>query len=376
MLTFGEGKTRRSTMALVLRHKQHMLKFKFKAGTSRGELTEKRTWILNVHESHHPEVFGLGECGPLAGLSIDDHEEYNYYIDRIALDLKKQDMPASEEAVYELAQKMVPKELPALRFGLETALLDLLNEGQRMIFKNRLVASGDRLPINGLIWMGDEAWMKDQIDEKLSSGYSCIKLKIGAIDFDKECGLLEAIRKDYTADQITLRVDANGAFQTNEALAKLKRLAEYELHSIEQPIMPHQPEAMQMICKHSKVPIALDEELIGVHGVEEKRELLRFIQPQYIVLKPTLLGGFANTKEWIELAENQGIDWWVTSALESNIGLNAITQFAASFPIVMPQGLGTGQLYDNNFESPLTVEKGFISYDQKAKWRLEGLDFD
>ncbi|MEQ9302254.1 MAG: o-succinylbenzoate synthase [Cyclobacteriaceae bacterium] len=363
-------------MALVLRHKQHVLKFKFKAGTSRGELTEKRTWILKVHESHHPEVYGLGECGPLAGLSIDDHEEYDHFIDRIAPDLKKQEMPSTEEEVHDLVRRMVPKELPALRFGLETALLDLLNEGQRMIFKNRLVASGDKLPINGLIWMGDEAWMKDQIEEKLTAGYSCIKLKIGAIDFDTECKLLEAIRKDYSADQITLRVDANGAFQTNDALAKLKRLAEYELHSIEQPIMPHQPEAMQMICKHSKVPIALDEELIGVHGIEEKRELLRFIKPQYIVLKPTLLGGLWSTREWIDLAENTGIGWWITSALESNIGLNAITQFTASFPVEMPQGLGTGQLYDNNFESPLTVDKGFISYDQKAKWGLDELVFD
>lgn len=363
-------------MALVLRHKQHVLRFKFKAGTSRGELTEKRTWILNVHESHHPEVFGLGECGPLAGLSIDDHEEYDHYIDRIAQDLKKQDMPTSEEEVYDLARRMVPKELPALRFGLETALLDLLNEGQRMIFKNGLVASGDRLPINGLIWMGEESWMKNQIDEKLAAGYSCIKLKIGAIDFEKECGLLEAIRKNYSADQVTLRVDANGAFQTNEALAKLKQLAQYDLHSIEQPIMPHQPEAMQMICKHSKVPIALDEELIGVHGLEEKRELLRFIKPQYIVLKPTLVGGLASTREWISLAEEQDIAWWITSALESNIGLNAITQFTASFSVGMPQGLGTGQLYENNFDSPLTVDKGFISYDQKAKWDLEGLAFD
>lgn len=362
-------------MALVLRHKRHVLKFKFKAGTSRGELTEKVTWILNVHESHHPEVFGLGECGPLAALSIDDHEEYNYYIDRIAHDLKGQDMPSSEGEVYKLVSKLVPKELPAMRFGLETALLDLLNEGQRMIFKNRLVASGDRLPINGLIWMGDEAWMKDQIEEKLASGYTCIKLKIGAIDFDKECGLLEAIRKNYSADQITLRVDANGAFQTNEALAKLKRLAEYELHSIEQPIMPHQPEAMQMVCKHSKVPIALDEELIGVHGAEEKRELLRFIQPQYIVLKPTLVGGLASTKEWISLAEDQGISWWITSALESNIGLNAITQFTASYPVEMPQGLGTGQLYENNFDSPLTVGAGYIHYDQKKKWNLDALNF-
>lgn len=363
-------------MALVLRHKQHVLKFKFKAGTSRGALTEKKTWILNVHESHHPEVYGLGECGPLKALSIDDHDEYEYFIDRIAVDLKHEPMPAAEEEIYELARRMVPKELPALRFGLESALLDLLNEGQRMVFKNGLVASGDRLPINGLIWMGDEAWMKDQIYEKLATGYTCIKMKIGAIDFDKECALLASIRKQYTADQITLRVDANGAFQTNEALAKLKRLADYDLHSIEQPIMPHQPEAMQMICKHSKVPIALDEELIGVYGAEEKRELLRFIKPAYIVLKPTLVGGLASTREWIGLAEDQGVGWWITSALESNIGLNAITQFTAGYPISMPQGLGTGQLYENNFTSPLSVKAGYIHYDQDIKWQLDALMFD
>ncbi len=362
-------------MALVLRYKAHTLKFKFKAGTSRGVLTEKKTWLLNVHESHHPEVYGLGECGPLEGLSIDDHPEYEPFIERVAQGLRQEAMPGSEGEVYSLVKQVVPKELPALRFGLESALLDLLNEGQRMIFKNRLVASGDRLPINGLIWMGDIEWMRDQIAEKLEAGYSCIKLKIGALDFEKECELIEGIRKRYSADQITLRVDANGAFRTNEALAKLKRLGEYDLHSIEQPIMPHQPEAMQMVCKHSKVPVALDEELIGVHGEEEKRELLRFIQPQYLVLKPTLLGGMAYTKDWIGLAQEKGIGWWITSALESNIGLNAITQFTASFPVGMPQGLGTGQLYENNFDSPLRVSRGCISYDQDTPWRLDGLQF-
>ncbi|MEM8894375.1 MAG: o-succinylbenzoate synthase [Bacteroidota bacterium] len=360
-------------MALVLNHATHNLKFKFKAGTSRGVLTEKQTWIITLHESHHPEVFGLGECGPLVGLSVDDHEDYAPFIDKVAQRIKREELPKSEDEVYALAGAIVPSELPALRFGLETALLDLLNEGQRMIFKNRLVASGDKLPINGLIWMGDISWMKEQIAEKLEAGYDCIKLKIGALDFEDECELIEQIRREYSADKITLRVDANGAFKTNEALARLKRLGEYDLHSIEQPIMPHQPEAMQMVCKHSKVPVALDEELIGVNGTEEKRELLRFINPKFIVLKPTLVGGLASTREWIDLAEENDIDWWMTSALESNIGLNAITQFTASFPVGIPQGLGTGQLYVNNIDSPLKVESGFISYDQSKTWRLDQL---
>ena len=278
MLTFGKGNSSGFSMALVLRYAPHKLRFKFKAGTSRGVLTEKMTWLLNIHEAHHPEVFGLGECGPLVGLSIDDHQDYVPYLDRLAHDIKDEQLPTSESEVYELVHRVIPIELPALRFGLETGLLDLINDGQRVIFKNRLVASGDQLPVNGLIWMGDLVWMKEQINEKLEAGYSCIKLKIGALDFEDECKLIEGIRSEYGSDKITLRVDANGAFRTNEALAKLKRLGEYDLHSIEQPIMPSQPEAMQMVCKHSKVPVALDEELIGVHDRQQSPE--QSIQPR------------------------------------------------------------------------------------------------
>ncbi|WP_317170122.1 o-succinylbenzoate synthase [Rhodocytophaga rosea] len=261
---------------------------------------------------------------------------------------------------------LIGNTLPAIQFGVETALLDLRNGGKRIIFKNDFSAGKTGIPINGLIWMGKPEFMRQQIDEKLMQGYTCLKLKIGALDFDKECELLGYIRKQYPAEQITLRVDANGAFSTGDALEKLKILAQYDLHSIEQPIRQGQWSEMASLCRHTPLLIALDEELIGV--IDKKQELLQTIHPQFIILKPSLLGGFHHSLEWIKLAEKMNIGWWITSALESNIGLNAISQFTASLNNPLPQGLGTGQLYSNNITSPLEISKGYLHYNLARSW--------
>ncbi|MGB7786581.1 MAG: o-succinylbenzoate synthase, partial [Salinimicrobium sp.] len=226
------------------------------------------------------------------------------------------------------------------------------------------------IPINGLVWMGEERFMKEQIIQKIEQGFSCIKLKIGAIDFETEIGLLKYIRKEFSSEEIEIRVDANGAFSASEAMEKLKKLSELELHSIEQPVKQGQWELMAQLCEKTPLPIALDEELIGITGVTKKQELLQTIKPQYLIFKPSLIGGFRGTDEWISLAEKQKTGWWITSALESNVGLNAIAQYTFSTNNPMPQGLGTGGLYTNNFEAPLEVEKGHLWYRPKQEWKF------
>jgi L-alanine-DL-glutamate epimerase-like enolase superfamily enzyme len=236
------------------------------------------------------------------------------------------------------------------------------------LFPSEFSRGKDHISINGLIWMGDEQFMKEQISEKLQAGFTTLKMKIGAIDFRTELDILQSIRKDYSPSQLELRVDANGAFTEKDAMSKLRQLATFEIHSIEQPVKAGQWELMTDLCKVSPIPIALDEELIGVLYKEEKRAMLKKIQPQFIILKPSLIGGFQGSKDWIEIAEDLGIGWWITSALESNIGLNAIAQFCYTLNNDMPQGLGTGSLFDNNIDSPLFVSKGALHYDPKQKW--------
>jgi o-succinylbenzoate synthase len=263
---------------------------------------------------------------------------------------------------------LVGEAYPALHFGFETALLDLRHGGQRVIFPGPFPKGKTAIPINGLIWMGPAAQMRTQIEEKLAQGYTCLKMKIGAIDFAAECGLLAAVRDRFPPEQITLRVDANGAFSPAEAPRKLEILSGFGLHSIEQPIRAGQAAEMARLCRESPVPVALDEELIGVQRYADKRELLTRLRPPFIILKPTLLGGFAHCREWIELAGGLGIGWWMTSALESNVGLNAISQFTASLHPTLPQGLGTGQLYHNNIPSPLRIRNGQLLYEQGIEW--------
>lgn len=346
---------------MKLFYQKHTLKFRFEAGTSRGILTQRDTYFLHLFSENQPEIVGIGEASPLAGLSIDDMPNFEERVHHFCQIFNREGFKNTLDMTGNWILEQT-KLFPSLRFAIETALKDLVNGGIRKIYDNDFFNLGKPLPINGLVWMGTEDFMREQIEEKLAKGFSCIKLKIGAIDFDKELALLQSIRKRFSAAQITLRVDANGAFLPSDALEKLKALTKYDLHSIEQPIKPKQIEAMQKLCTETPLPIALDEELIGIEDFEEKEKLLEQIKPQYIILKPTLLGGFHATEEWIRLAENKKIGWWITSALESNIGLNAICQFTAQFSPTLPQGLGTGQLYHNNIEMPLVVEKGEIFY--------------
>jgi L-alanine-DL-glutamate epimerase-like enolase superfamily enzyme len=264
-------------------------------------------------------------------------------------------------------------EFPSIQFGVEMAFLSLQSKTPFELFPSSFTKGNDAIRINGLVWMGDEAYMKSQIEEKLAQEFTCIKLKIGAIDFEKELELLRYIRQNFDAKTIEIRVDANGAFNSFEALDKLKQLAVFELHSIEQPIQKNNTDLMADLCKSTPFPIALDEELIGVFLFSEKEALLKKIRPQYIILKPSLVGGFKGTLEWISIANSLNIDWWITSALESNIGLNAITQFTFTLQNPLPQGLGTGGLYTNNFDGPLEINKGHIQYNKAKNWDISNL---
>jgi len=357
-----------SSFKVRAEYTKYRLNFKFDAGTSRGVLKTKDTFFIRVSSDQFSGVLGYGEAGPLPQLSTDDVPGFEEKLQLVCRDISGISVPGTEEGILDFVSEKVPTELPSVRFAMETALLDLLNGGRRRVLKNAFYDDHQSIAINGLIWMGTREFMLEQIRQKLDQNYNCIKLKIGSIDFEQECGLLEFIRKQYSADQVTLRVDANGAFSAKEALSKLRRLADYGLHSIEQPIKQGQREAMNALCRLSPVPIALDEELIGVNDIREKQSLLREINPQYIILKPTLVGGIQSTREWIALAEEMGVGWWMTSALESNIGLNAVAQLTSTYHPNIPQGLGTGQLYHNNIDSPMTIDKGEIVYDAHRGW--------
>lgn len=352
-------------------YRKYTLDFKFDAGTSRGVLKTKDTFFIRVSSQRFPGLFGYGEAGPLPKLSMDDVPDFEDKLHQVCQDISNRPMPESEKHILNLLSQVVPAELPSVRFALEVALLDLIHGGRRKIFTNAFYDSRSAININGLIWMGEPEFMLEQIQQKLEQGYNCIKMKIGSIDFDQECTLLAFIRERYSSDQITLRVDANGAFLPEEALSKLKQLSAFGIHSIEQPIRQGQWEAMKDLCAQSPIPIALDEELIWLNDSKEKSRLLEEIKPQYIILKPTLVGGIKASREWIALAEEKDIGWWMTSALESNVGLNAIAQLTSTYHPTLPQGLGTGQLYHNNIDSPLTVNQGRIFYDRSGAW--EGL---
>ncbi len=366
-------------MPLTATYRKHTLQFKFEAGTSRGVLTARDTYFIQITDAARPGIAGVGEASPLKGLSIDDVPGFEDHLREVCRRFSA--LPESVLADPHWLTDLVGEAYPALRFGFETALLDLRHGGRRVIFPGPFPEGNLAVPINGLIWMGPAAQMRTQIEEKLAQGYTCLKLKIGAIDFAAECDLLAAVRDRFPPERITLRVDANGAFSPAGAPAKLEALSRFGLHSIEQPIRAGQPAEMARLCRVSPVPVALDEELIGVQRYDDKRELLTRLRPPFIILKPTLLGGFAHCREWIELAEGLGIGWWMTSALESNVGLNAISQFTASLHPTLPQGLGTGQLYHNNIPSPLRIDKGHLRYEINGDRRREegrpeeGLDF-
>jgi len=357
-------------MPLKISFQPHTLRFKKAAGTSRGVLTRKTSWILRVTDIEEPGIEGIGECGPLAGLSIDDIPDFESRLSGVCDLFNELNLEVFPFNLGIILDQVVPLTLPSLRFGIEMALLDFMNGGRRVYFNNDFTAGAKGILMNGLIWMGSFEEMNDQIKLKLAQGYTTLKMKVGAIDFEQECRILNGVRSRYSSNEITLRVDANGAFSTDHVMDKLKRLAEFDLHSIEQPIKAGQLDCMAELCEISPIPVALDEELIGIYDYRQKFALLKKIKPQYVILKPTLLGGFRHTKEWIEIANRLNIPWWITSALESNIGLSAIAQFTASFRNHLPQGLGTGQLYDNNFESPLSIQTGRLFNDPNGAWQI------
>lgn len=335
---------------------KHILQFKRPSGTSRGIMTEKETWLLKIEEN---DKIGIGECGLLRSLSFDDQPNYEEKLQWVV-----ENIHLGKETLWEALRHW-----PSIQFGVEQAFLSLKSENPFILFPSEFTDGKKSISINGLIWMGEELFMKEQIDEKLANGFSCVKLKIGAIDFQTEVNLLKYIRQHYSSNKIELRVDANGGFTTDNALKKLEVLATLDLHSIEQPIKQHQINEMAQLCKTTPLPIALDEELIGVTQLKEKRALLEKIKPQYIILKPSLIGGFKGSMEWIDLAEELSIGWWITSALESNIGLNAIAQWTFTLNNSMPQGLGTGALYTNNIDAPLVVKNGALWYDKNLSWQ-------
>ena len=343
---------------LVARYSKYILKFKNPSGTSRGILVEKETWFVILEKNNK---IGIGECGLLRGLSCDDRPEYE---DRLNWACQNIDMGL--EALWEALI-----EFPSIQFGLETAFLSLKSTHPFLLFPSAFTAGIDKMLINGLVWMGTEPYMKTQIEQKLKEGFTCIKLKIGALDFDLELSLIRFIRQHFTAAEIEIRVDANGAFAPSEALEKLNKLARYSIHSIEQPIATNQLAVMHHLCKKTPLPIALDEELIGIFTIDEKEALLLQTKPQFIILKPSFIGGFKGTLQWIELAKKHDVGWWVTSALESNIGLNAIAQWTYLQQNKLPQGLGTGGLYTNNFDCPLQVAAGYLTYNQNLDWKCD-----
>lgn len=336
-------------------YKKYVLQFKQPSGTSRGILTEKETWFIILK---HNEKWGIGECGILRGLSFDDKPNYQETLDWVVKNIH-----LGKEKLWEELQNW-----PSIQFGIEQAFLSLESENPLVLFPSLFTENGIPIAINGLVWMGTPEFMKQQIDQKIKDGFTCVKLKIGALDFEQELALLEYIRQEFSSEKIEIRVDVNGGFNSIDALNKLIKLSELELHSIEQPIKINQHDTLTELCKLSPVDIALDEELIGVVKMQDKENLLLKIRPKYLILKPSLLGGFKGCMQWIQLAEKYKIGWWVTSALESNIGLNAISQWTFMMQNKMPQGLGTGGLYTNNIESSLVVKNGLLYFDKTKPW--------
>lgn len=335
---------------------KYTLKFKQPGGTSRGVLNKKESYFIFIEERG---IIGIGECGILKGLSADDVPDYEKALQWTCINVHIGLVALREEL----------KRFPSIYFGVEQALSDFKSHGEKQFFNEPFVNGKQGIPINGLIWMGEPAFMTNQVKAKLKDGYTCLKMKIGAIDWQNELTILKDIRAEYKEEQIELRVDANGAFSSEEARKILDQLYELNIHSIEQPIKKGQIQEMASLCESTPVPIALDEELIGVFEKDNQRKLLETIKPQYIILKPSFIGGWHGSDQWIDLANQFNAGWWITSALESNVGLNAIAQYTASKKPSMPQGLGTGGLYSNNIDSPLEINKGKLWYNIRKEWQ-------
>lgn len=324
-------------------------------------MTEKETYFLRLTDTDSG-VTGIGECALFRGLGADDTPDYAARLAALCADINA-------------GRPVDVSNSSSLTFGLETAMLDLANGGNGIIYDTPWSRGRSSITINGLVWMGSEEEMAARIAEKLAAGFRCVKLKIGGIDFDSELKLLEGIRSRFSPEELELRLDANGAFTPADAPAKLQELSRFGIHSIEQPIKPGQWFAMAALCAKSPIPIALDEELIGVSDTKRRHTMLSTIRPAYIILKPSLCGGLKATLDWIEEARQQHIGWWITSALESNVGLNAIAQLASTLHLRLPQGLGTGQIYTDNIPSPLHLDGDRLGYNPSAAWDYSSLDF-
>lgn len=331
----------------------YMLKFKQPAGTSRGVLTEKPTYLIKIYDEHNPEVYGLGECAVFPGLSPEADHRYEYKLIELLANIA-------------IGRPTDLTHHSSIQYGLEQALRDYSGGGHGIYYPSKFIEGQGEIIINGLVWMGSYDEMLDRLETKIRDGFRCIKIKIGAIDLQEELSLIRKIRDRYDVHDVMIRVDANGGFNMDTVLPVLKRLADFGVHSIEQPIAPGDNELMRFLCDVSPLPIALDESLIGVVGSERKACLLQEIKPAYIILKPALCGGFSGAEEWISMAERLGIGWWITSALESNIGLNALAQWTATLGVDKPQGLGTGNLYINNFHTPIRTDGQRLHYDPSA----------
>ena len=336
---------------------RYRLDFINPAGTSRGVLYKKDTYFLKICDEQCPERFGIGECALFKGLSAEDNDGYE---DKL------------RELCHNISQG-VDTDLSAhssILFGLESAILDFSNGCRRVCYDNGFATGDYHIPINGLVWMGTKDEMIARIDEKVNAGFGVIKLKIGAIDFEQELAMIRHLRTRYTDKDLTIRLDANGGFTPDNEGERLKRLSEYAIHSIEQPIKPGQWEAMAKVCEESPIPVALDEELIGITNPMMMMSLLRSIRPHYIVLKPSLMGGFSGSTDWLKMAAQFNIGGWITSALESNVGLNALAQWVAMLQPRIPQGLGTGALYSNNIDSPLEQKEDYLWSNPEKTWHL------
>ena len=341
----------------------YTLKFTSPAGTSRGTMHTKNSWFIRIWDTETPHISGIGECGLLPSLSPDNTDNYEETL--------KETCDRIEEYQNTFHEEL--RNYPSIRFGVEIALTDLVNGGKKICFPSAFTDGNAGIPINGLIWMDSYENMESQIDKKLANGFQCLKIKIGALDWDAEYELIRKIRQRYSADTLEIRTDANGAFSPEQAPRLLELLAKQDIHSIEQPITSGQHTNMANLCENTPVPIALDEELIGITSYSGKEELISHIKPQYIILKPSLTGGYQASEEWITLAGTYNIGWWITSALESNIGLNAIAQWTFTKNNAMAQGLGTGQIYTNNFPAPLFITHESLYYDPNKTWDISAI---
>ncbi|MFN6114933.1 MAG: o-succinylbenzoate synthase [Flavobacteriales bacterium] len=339
---------------------EHTLHPHFDLGTSKGTITARKVWYLIAWDAERPGIQGIGEAALFPGHS----KEFPADMRTKLLELCANTSDWKERLAGDLV------DVPSVRFAVEQCLRDLEASGTKVLFPSAFTLGQQGIPINGLVWMGDKETMRQRIRQQIDAGNSCVKMKIGAIGLEDEMELLRAVRNEYNAKDLTLRVDANGAFDARNVGSVLDRLAELEVHSIEQPVAPGLYEVMADLCAITPVPIALDEDLIGLNRTDLKRDLLDHVKPQYIVIKPSLVGGWDATCEWIDLATARNIGWWITSALESSIGLNAIAQFTATLNVTMPQGLGTGKVYANNIASPLLAESGSLHYRPEVAWDL------